>query len=66
MSRGPGASTDGTGYKEHPLHCCWRERSHLESVAKSLRRDLRLTPGILEYRGFEECYTTTEKEISAT
>ena len=38
----------------------------MEIVAKSLRRDLRLTPGILEYRGFEECYTTTEKEILAT
>jgi len=32
----------------HPLHHCWRERSHLEFVAKSLRRDLRPTPGILE------------------
>ena len=42
------ASTDGTGYKEHPLHCCWRERSHVESMAKSLRRDPGLTLGIME------------------
>jgi len=45
---GPGASTDGTGCKKHTLRCCWRERSHLESVAKSLRRDPRSALGILE------------------
>ena len=37
-------------------------------MAKSLRRDLRPTPGILElsvHRGSEEGYTPTEKEILA-
>ena len=42
----PGASTDRTGCKEHPLRCCWRERSHLEFVAKNLRGDPRPTPGV--------------------
>lgn len=55
------------GFPRVDYHCCWRERSHLESVAKSLRRVPRPTPGIRKSRvqGVEACYTPTEKEISA-